>query len=246
MRWLAALGCLAIAGCQTAPKAGSLSTCTLSAPTILDQSGDPHSADGRLLQVWDVANDPVLWSSADPVSGAYADFRTKLARNGEITDPRKLLAGNPTPNNELVAANAASWIRPTGCFEKLMVGLQHERRDIFVAPTEFANIVLRSADGTRFRIYFFTINQDGIGRMSPLTEPAMADHAKGWTVVLTMHTHAFHPGNAQLNGIVSPSVPDAAFNYNFAQEAGMAEAWITNGVNTVRIPASEYGRFQRE
>ena len=246
MRWMLACLWLVLAGCQTQTLPLAASACTLPAPTILEQSGDPHGADGRLLQIWDVANDPVLWSNADPADGAYADFRAKLTRSGEATDPLKLLAASPSQANGLVTANAASWIRPAGCLEKLMVGIQQARRDIFVAPTEFANVVMRSADAARLRIYFFTINQDGIGRMSPLTNPALVDHAQGWNVMLVMHTHAFHPGNALLNGIVSPSIPDADFQYNFAEEAGLEQAWITNGVSTVRIPAAEFGRFQRE
>ena len=246
MRWSLALFLLAMVGCQAAPDNITAPACALPTPTVIETSGDPHGPNGRLLQVWDVADNPVLWSKATPVGGGYADFRAKLAQSGETTDPLELLAANPTPNNKLVAANAASWISPAGCLEKLMVGLQHERRDIFMAPTEFANIVMRSADGARLRIYFFTINQDGIGRMSPLTNPALADAANGWSVMLAMHTHAFHQGNAQLNGIVSPSTPDADFQYNFAEEAGLEQSWITNGVSTVRIPAAEFGSFERK
>ena len=247
MRWMLAGLLLALSACQSAPPvADGASVCALPAPTIIEQSGDAHGPDGRLLQVWELNDSPVLWSEATPASGSYADFRAGLANATTETDPEKLLQAGPTPNNDLVAANAERWIKPAGCFEKLLVGLQHERRNIFAAPTEFVSAVLRSADGKHLRIYFFTINQDGIGRMSPVTNPVTDDHAKGWRVAFVIHMHAFHPGNAQLNGIVSPSVPDADFNFNFAGEAGMEAAWITNGLHTVRIPTAAFGWFQRE
>ncbi|MEQ1779960.1 MAG: hypothetical protein ABMA14_01270 [Hyphomonadaceae bacterium] len=247
MRRMLAGVLLALAACQSAPPvADAASVCALPAPTIIERTGDSHGADGRLLQVWELDDSPVLWSEATPTTGGYPDFREKLATAATETDPVKLLQASPTANNDQVVANAGSWIKPAGCFEKLLVGIQHTRRDIFLAPTEFVSAVLQSADGKRLRIYFFTINQDGIGRMSPVTNPVNEDHAKGWRVAFVIHMHAFHPGNAQLNGVVSPSVPDADFNFNFAEEAGMKAAWITNGVSTVRIPAKEFGRFQRE
>ena len=107
-------------------------------------------------------------------------------------------------------------------------------------------MVLRSADGARLRIYFYTINQDGIGRVSPVSEPALADVKQGWRVVLGMHTHVFHPGQPMLDGILAPSIADADFNANFAEEGGMQSAWITNGIHTVRIPAEAFGLFKRE
>lgn len=132
----------------------------------MESSGDPHAANGRLLQVWDVPNEPVLWSEATPESPAYRDFLDKLARADTETDPLALLRASPHPNNALVIRNAADWIRPASCLEKLLVGEQHARMDTFATPTEFASLILRSPDSTRLRVYFYTINQDGIGRMT--------------------------------------------------------------------------------
>lgn len=238
-----------LSACTQAPSQ-KMAACTLPAPTILEQSGDPHGPDGRLLQVWEIADQPVLWSEASP-AGAYAEFREAVRARGIETDAVALLKAAPTTdaelaaNNGLVIENAAAWIRPAGCFEKLLVGLQYERVDTFKAPTEFVSVVMRSPDRARLKIYFFTINQDGIGRMSPVTEPAARDRAAGWTMELVLHPHAFHPGQPALDGIVAPSVPDAGFAFN-AGEDGLEQSWITNGVSTVRIPASAFGLFVRE
>lgn len=243
--WLALV---MLAGCSMGPSPQAPGRCELTdAPVVMQASGDPHGPDGKLLQVWTVADDPVLWSEASPVSGGYADFRAKVTASGVETDPVKLLkAASPMKNNAVVLEHARAWIHPAGCLEKLLVGLQHERIDTFKAPTEFASIVTRSPDGTRLKIYFYTVNQDGIGRASPFTEPATADVAQGWTMKLALHPHAFHPGDAMLNGPVAPSVPDAGLAFNLHESAGLQASWITNGVSTVRIPASAFGEFERE
>jgi len=240
-----------LAGCQAVPGPAVAPSCSLPAATVLEQSGDPHAANGRLLQVWEIADNPALWGEGQPVSDGYRDFREKVAAKSIETDPIALLKASPSTgsdraNNDLVISRAAGWIRPAGCFEKLLVGYQHARIDTFVAPTEFMTMVLRSADGARLRIYFYTINQDGIGRVGPVSEPALADVAQGWRIVLGMHSHVFHPGQPLLDGILAPSVPDADFNANFAASGGMQAAWITNGVHTVRIPAEAFGAFKRE
>lgn len=221
-----------------------VATCALPAHrTILKQSGDPHGPDGKLLQVWEVKNDPVLWSTAAPRDPNYQDFLIKLRKTGIDTDPLAILAASPTPNNDLVARNAHDWIKPAGCLEKLLIGYQHDRIDTFAAPTEFASLVLRSPDESRLRIYYYTINQDGIGRASPITDPAIAEMQTGWRLAVALHNHAFHPGQPKLNGITAPSDADAVFNINLAA-SGLEQAWITNGLHTVRIPASAFRQFK--
>ena len=211
---------------------------------VLEESGNPHHADGSLLQVWEMPDSPGFWSEASP-AGSYQDFRQQVEARDIETDPVELLKAAPTPNNRLVIEHADTWIKPAGCLEKLLTGYQHARIDTFASPTEFASVVMRSADKTSLRIYFYTINQDGIGRMSPLTQPADRDRHAGWTMEIVLHPHVFHPGRPELDGLIAPSVADADFAFN-QLGAGLKQAWITNGIHTVRIPAVAFGLFQRE
>lgn len=235
-----------LTGCQPGPDTNSsASACVLpKTAQVFEQSGDPHGPDGKLLQVWEMPDYPVLWSEASP-AGAYQDFRRQIEAKAIEIDPVKLLKAAPTPNNRLVIEHADRWIGPAGCLEKLLTGYQHARVDTFVAPTEFARIVMRSPDNSRLRIYFYTINRDGIGRMSPLAQPADRDRQAGWTMEIVLHPHAFHPGQPELDGLIAPSVADADFAFN-QLGAGLKQAWITNGVHTVRIPADAFGLFERK
>ncbi len=226
-------------------EAKAADACAFSSPPRVIASESP-----RLIQVWDVPDAAVYWSDADPVDPAFARFKAGVARHVRVTDPVALLRASPgfdnarlKANNALVADRAADWIAPAGCLEKLLVSVQHARVDTFARPTEFAAVVLRSPDRSRLRLYYLTIDQDGIGRMSPLTEPALADVKAGWNVEIALHNHAFHPGQPSLDGVVAPSEADAQFAVNFAGEAGLQSAWITNGLHTSRIPASAFGLF---
>lgn len=241
MAGLCAVTTLAVAGVSVAAPAA----CAFAAPPrVLISEGDAHAKGSRLLQVWDTPDAPVLWSSAEP--DGYEAFVAKAMRQ-ETTDPVALLGQTPPyANNRLVAENAAAWIAPANCLEMLLYQAQDQRIETFTAPTEFMAFVLRSPDGARLRIYFYSVNQDGIGRAGPVADPAAADRKAGWTILAGLHDHAFHPGDPALNGPVAPSIPDATFNANFAAEAGMQAAWITNGVSTAHVPAAAFGRFEME
>jgi len=236
--------CVAMVTALWAGTADAREACVLPPARVVEQSGDPHAAGGRLLQVWDMADAAVWWSDAEP--DGYAAFRAKVAGKAGETDPVKLLAQVPWANNRLVAERAADWIRPANCLEKALQQAQDQRVDTFASPTEFMAVVLRSPDGAKLRVYFYTVNQDGIGRATPVSGPATADSRAGWKVLGVLHNHAFHPGQPELNSPLAPSKPDAKSMVNLAATAGLAEAWITNGLHTARIPAAAFGLFDRD
>ena len=240
----------AISGAPQQPNDASaqfvLGGCRLGAPTVMLREGASDQPGSRLLQYWEMPNHPVWWSDATPASTAYKDYRRKVAANVSLTDPVRLLQRSPTHNNKIVVAEARNWIRPANCLEKLLQAEQHSRVDAFKTPTEFLSFVLLSADEKRVRVYFYTVNYDGIGAATPVSAPVVQAREDGWTVLAGLHNHGFHPGQPTLDGILAPSSPDAHFNFNFAGRVGMKEAWITNGLHTVRIPASAFGQFERE
>ena len=112
-------------------------------------------------------------------------------------------------------------------------------------PTEFLTFVLRSPDGARLRLYFYTANSDGSGVSARRPNRRRGTTPRGWTVLADVHNHDFHPGDPTMNGAVGPSLPDAQFNLRFHAETGMAEAWITNGLHTAQIPAAAFPLFEQ-
>lgn len=190
-----------------------------------------------------IENHPALWEAAP--EALLAQFRSKVAMRRIVTDREVLLRQTDAPNNMLVAGNP-TWVEPIRCIEALLFTRQNERISILERSTEFAAFVLRSADGSRLKIYNYTRNEDGIGNVSVLTDPIARDVSEGWLLVASLHNHNFHPDELGSNGIVSPSGTDTTLYKNLAAAFGLREAWITNGVDTSHIPASAFGLLSTE
>lgn len=215
-------------------------------PKILLSEGHDYEPDARLLQFWDVEQPQILWSRTATPTRSYRRYLSQVRQMGFTVDPAAALRASPSINNDVVLAAAAEWIHPANCLEKLLMGIQNDRVSIRRDPTEFVSIGLYRPETERMRIYFYSVNRNGIGAMTPLTRLVDADLLVGWRVKFVLHNHAFHLSEPALNGIVAPSIPDANFNVNFAQSHGLPEARITNGIDTVVIPAAAFDRFQLE
>lgn len=209
---------------------------------VLMEQGESHRVGSKILQVWDIQDHPILWSKADPPN--YQAFRRRVIALMKNADPVHLLRANPSRNNDLVADNAKLWVKPATCLQKLLHQVQHERLDTLETPTEYAAVLLHQSP-QRLRIYYYSNNQNGIGRMNAITQPVAQAHQDGWRVIAGLHNHNFRPDDAQLNGAVAPSLPDAQFNIRFAAQVGMAQAWITNGLDTAEIPGSAFHLFEQ-
>jgi hypothetical protein len=223
------------------------------APRVLETSGAAHTAGARLAQVWDVEAAPVYWTAQLPATGSYAGFVAALRTSGVDTNPVSLLrrkaalpqtSSGDARNNSLVARESTQWVYRINCLEMLLIGIQNERIGLLRQSTEFTAFVLRSADGRRLRIYFYTRNEDGIGNVGAILGSVARDYQEGWIVMANLHNHNFRVGQTDLNAVVSPSLPDAQLYQTLAAKYQLREAWITNGLHTVRIPASAFGRFQ--
>lgn len=238
----AAFGCLIVAGL---PARADTACVFDTQPTVLVDEGDSHEIGSRLLKVWEVEDNSVFWSETVPDSEAYSQFRAEVADLGIETDPVRLLERSSIENSRIVRQNANEWIKPAGCLEMLMYGYQHARMNTFTDPTEFGSFILRSPDTERLRVYYYTNNQDGLGNMDIIVTPVLEDKREGWDVLVALHSHVFHPGQPEIDGILAPSEPDADFHVNLHARSGLPEAWITNGIHTVRMPASSFNDFTR-
>lgn len=245
---LAAIIALLVCGCVShvdSLNGPQLERCELrGATTILMQEGDSHAAGAKLLQRRDIRNDGAWDGTGKPRNSGYQQYLDELSRSGLEKDPARILKVNDTFNNRIVGRHLHDWMKPASCLEKVLLSEQHARLNMFSAPTEFASFALLSPDGKTVRVYVYTVNQNGIGKATPLTTPVREDVHNGWIPLFVLHNHPIVPGDDRLNGAPSPSVPDADFQNNSGKYLGLPQARITNGVNTVHIPASAFGTFR--
>lgn len=247
-RKLAATLVLAIVALASATRAEAKSnSCRFqSAPIQVVREGGWSQPDSRLLMYWDVKQPQVLWSTTAPAPRSYRRYLSQVRTVGFETDPLAALRASPSVNNAIVLSASSEWIRPANCLEKLLIGLQNNRVNITRDPTEFVSVVLDRPDTERIRVYFYSVNRNGIGAMTPLTRLIDADVTQGWQVNFVLHNHAFHLADPALNGILAPSGPDAHFNLNFLASHGLRQARITNGLYSVEVPSNAFSRFDHE
>lgn len=147
-------------------------------------------------------------------------------------------------NASLVYQQRRKWIRPAGCLEALLFSRQTERLDMASQPTELTAFVLKAKRGSRVRLYYFTVNQPGIGGMGTLMTPVEADLASGnWRPWMSLHNHNFDFAGARLGGTVAPSAADAQFFQSAASDFGLETAWITNGFDTLKLRRRDFRRL---
>jgi hypothetical protein len=186
------------------------------------------------------------WESvADPAGPGWSAARRALVALAPTTDVESLLLGYPTANNRLVARNLATWMFAPTCLEKALLAVQHQRVSFAAAPTEFIAFVLEKSGTTQLRIWYYSINQNGSGAMTPLTDAMAPDLTRGWRIRYSLHNHPFAADSARWHGIPSPSAGDAQFHQNYSTRVEVPEARITNGFSTVRIPACAYSQLTR-
>lgn len=250
LRWLTSalfIGLTAVALFGVSPTHAQSNSCKLpTKPNVLVKEGSDHLPDSRLLQFWDLDKPQSLWLTSRKQPRLYGRYLSQVRKIGFKTEPIAALRASPSVNNDIVLQSGSEWIRPSNCLEKLLIGIQNSRVSIESDPTEFVSVVLDKPGTSRVRIYFYSVNRNGIGAMTPLTRLVDADVKQGWQVDFVLHNHAFHLTDPALNGILAPSVPDANFNFNFLKSHGLRQARITNGVHTVEVPSRSFERFQRD
>jgi hypothetical protein len=244
-----ATGC---AGSPTPTPVTEASTCVFrGTPNIVLEVGAPDAPGSRRLAVWDIPNDPALWTSQKPSSDALDTFLDEVGRRVGDTSPATLLtraAAPPTSPREIelnqwLLQNLERLVVPMRCFDAILLARQAERLDMISSPTEVLAFVLRSEDHRRLKVIEYTVNQPGIGRVGPIMDEVDKAIAAGWRPWSAFHNHNFFfEDGAWRGGSVAPSAPDAELMSHLHSERGLEQAWITNGLSTSIAPLNGLDR----
>jgi hypothetical protein len=231
---------------------GWASSCRFQGPPRVLPAGD-----ATVLQYWNFQDDSILRSESLPDLPSFSSYRKAVQARLNV-DPLSLLdryfrigiEGGDAYNLDVVRNDSAHFIRPIRCLEALLLDAQIERTPkMLVAPTELLAFYLRHPDG-RLRVYYLTDDLAGIWKMESLSAKIHEDLQEGWIVIGNLHNHSFfldhleHPDVIHPQGVLSPSANDMQVLKEAKSELGLQSALITNGFNTIEIPASEFGRFR--
>lgn len=266
---------LSLASCAStqraapADPAGSSGACRFDAkPTVIEVD---EPIPGELHLAYHLVDTPRLWAPA-PQDGQLKAYREALrARIGGSLAPadlakrqRDILLKDGSPrarreaaNGTAVAEGRVGHMEAASCLDLLLFRVQARRFPMIEHPTEFGAFVLKR--GEDLRVYFSGADRVGQKLRGAITERVKADVAAGFELVAHLHNHPFlfdrvvgdrmwsNPANLQdIAGALAPSTVDVQLYRRFRDSLGLRAAWITNGLDSVRIPAEEFGRLASE
>jgi len=244
-------------------------TCALPASPagLVPLSDNPYP--GEYNEVFDVPDAPAWWAPAPP-DAEREGYRTALeARLGapalghralleRVHATHVALVGKPmareAENTAQVLAGTAGSVGPVSCLEWGLFQHQARRFPMIARPTEFGAYVLRGHG--RIRVYISGADRVG-GRLGgAVRDRVMADVARGFEPVAHLHNHPFmfdrKPGDRMwttpetvndVGGGVAPSLTDVQAFRQMRETFGLQGACVTNGLETGRYTAEDFGRL---
>ena len=261
--WLVICGTVACAGSPTVERdQPPAAVCpSLPEPQVVAVAG---AAVGERHERFDLADAPALWQGA-PEDAAAVAYRRGIARRlGDDLEPRRLLvrqrdalaAGSharETLNIGAVLEGRVGTLVTPGCIERLLFARQAARFPMVDHATEFGAFVLRRGD--RVRLYVSSMDLVGQKIRREVTDRVRADVASGYRLVAHLHNHPFLTRRRlgdrmwttaetldDVAGALAPSLTDVQFFTNLVADGLPLEAaWITNGLDSIRIAARELG-----
>lgn len=211
-----------------------------------------QSAENKVLQYWVEQDRAVFKESMLPSSKSLHEFRDSITQKLD-TNPFAILknqlnevSGGDSINVRRAMEQTAGEIREINCLEGLLLSVQTDRSEkkkasMYSNPTEFSSYVLQKKD--LLKIYFYTVDQPGIGGMGIFNELLKSDREDGWKVVSNLHNHNFFPGSEIVLGGTVPGVGDVQYLRNAAQQFGFATSSITNGFHTIDMTKADLRMF---
>lgn len=245
---------------------------SITAKTVLpdDQYGSIHPPDscyfksdpiilrnepGSFLQVWVEEYRPVFDEPVLPKSESLHQFRDQISQITD-TDPlvilknqRSQVTGGDAVNVDLVLNGKAGTIRKMSCLEGILFSYLTDRsisqgKSMYTDPTEFLSYGLTKGDS--LKIYFYTVDQPGIGGLTVFDDLLEQDRENGWVVSQNLHNHNFFPGAEMFLGGVVPGAGDVGAFRSAARRYGAVNATITNGFHSIEMTSDDFAKFSDE
>jgi len=215
-------------------------------------------SNGRLL-VWEEPNRPSLFSIPENLPELVQELRRRVSakvsplQNDLLKRQKRLFvdafgAKAGRAYDQLLEGKIGS-IVPARCLELLLLEHQLEDQTSVLAETEFRAAILAKED--RLKIILLTGESIGAPSLKPLTNAIKEDIERGWSFAADLHNHPFifsnfpndYAGTLIPSGTVSFGQDLEVFAQNLA-EFDLKAAWITNGFDTLLLPAADFGRFE--
>jgi hypothetical protein len=228
---------------------GGFRTFVYTEPLTDELYSEGEIEDGELYRIWeDWVNEtvPRNYNGLNPFNQTemLQHQREIFAGAGyDVSDFDVILNGTiVAPDGEGPALN------PINCIESLTWGLQNFYHPLIEDPTEYGAYILEDENSRFVRVYLQTGPSIGVPALSWADDAIKADIAEGWSIRAFLHLHPFVPDNIRYQdpaGTCIPSSGDLGFFHKDVGRFGgaFAEAWITNGLNSIRFSMNQLDEF---
>ncbi len=218
------------------------------APVVLEHTSQ------ELYESWTIPDGTALFEAGRPETENYANFLAwvRASVNPEQTAllerQRKIYAASSYSEEvkkfDLILSHQAGRLHPSRCLEAALFNEHLMRQDSAAVQTEFAALILTR--GTELKIYFSSGFATSPPTITKFEDRLTVDLKAGWSLLTLLHNHIFFFKNApgDIAGTTIPSGADVDTFLDYAQRFGLKEAWITNGIDTITLTASEFERFR--
>ena len=211
---------------------------------------NPH----EVQELWTMEDEPFLWDTVVPESSAFKSYinwvwgMTDPVQDNLIRIQREYFHSYPkmVKRFNLFLEGQVGTLFDARCFEMYLLARHTASFPLEQRPSEFMAFILRNKEQVnQLRVYFSSgdANPDFSPPTSELVlERIQNDLSQGWIFESHLHSHPFlkqvYPDF--LGGTVVPSDGDiSSFNF-WAENTGLKEAWLTNGITTVKIPKTQF------
>lgn len=213
----------------------------------------------RRLYTFTETLDTLTFSEQRVASGEYDQFLAYLediasAAGVDVFDQHALLErqrdifveflgpeeGEPF---DLLLSGAVGEITPVTCLQSILFDLQNRDFPVWEEPTETGAMVLTRGFGSVTLVRVYVLTQQGNASISfhDVLPRVRADVEAGWDLRAHFHSHPFAPDNPiDIAGTTIPSSADASTYRSLRDELDLQEAWITNGIHSLRLGAGEF------
>ena len=93
----------------------------------------------------------------------------------------------------------------------------------------------------QLKVYYFTVDQPGIGNISILDPYVSRDINLGWGLMYNLHNHNFFPKEEIIMGAPVPSLQDVTVYRALQEKFNLGQAIVTNGFQSINIEGPEFG-----
>ncbi|MFS4461066.1 hypothetical protein [Bdellovibrio sp. HCB2-146] len=215
------------------------------------------SEQGISISVYELKHQTHFFASSPTPLSVIADFQ-KLVQERTPTDPYFLLRRQldvflkyGMPELQAKFQQALSQPLPAISYlEEMLFELHQEKlkRPLFGSYSEFGAHILRDSNDTLVVIFVSNPKDAMVPTIRTTTELLESYLAKGFQYYTFVHNHPFNFDNPEDHG--GTTIPSGNLNYGdvsafimYRNKYGLQNAWITNGFNTIRIPAADFEKY---